>query len=137
SGNQVTMLNGHVLHQQDYTGTGKIIAVMDAGFPGVDVAQPFQRLRDNNQIHGGYNFVDRNTDIYSRNSHGTLVLSTMGCYVPDQLVGTSPDSQYYLFITEDTGSENPVEESYLVEAAEAADSLSVDVINTSLGYFLY
>jgi len=33
--------------------------------------------------------------------------------------------------------ENPVEESYWVEAAEMADSLGVDVINTSLGYFTY
>jgi serine protease AprX len=39
-----------------------------------------------------------------------------------------------LFITEDANSENPVEESYWVEAAERADSLGVDLINTSLGY---
>ncbi|MBC7494417.1 MAG: S8 family peptidase, partial [Flavobacterium sp.] len=44
---------------------------------------------------------------------------------------------FYLFITEDINSENPVEESYWVEAAEMADSLGVDVINSSLGYFGY
>ncbi|HEX8562244.1 MAG TPA: S8 family serine peptidase [Flavobacterium sp.] len=137
SANQVEMLNGHLLHQQDFTGTGKMIAVMDAGFPQVDVAQPFQRLWDNNLILGGYNFVDRNTDIFTRNSHGTMVLSTMGGYTAGELVGTAPDASYYLFITEDTNSENPVEESYWVEAAEMADSLGVDVINTSLGYFSY
>ena len=137
SSNQIQMLNGHLLHQQDYTGQGKIIAVMDAGFPGVDTASPFQRLRDNNQILGGYNFPDRNTSFYTRGSHGTNVLSCMGGYVDNQLVGTAPDAQYYLFITEDVNSENPVEESYWVEAAEMADSLGVDVINTSLGYFTY
>jgi subtilisin family serine protease len=137
SANQIQMLNGHLLHQQNYTGAGKIIAVMDAGFPGVDVAQPFQRLRDDGHILGGYNFVDRNTEIYTRGSHGTMVLSTMGGFVPEQLVGTAPDASYYLFITEDVSSENPVEESYWVEAAEMADSLGVDVINTSLGYFTY
>ncbi|WP_333878947.1 S8 family serine peptidase [Flavobacterium sp.] len=137
SGNQIQMLNAHLLHQQDFTGTGKIIAVMDAGFPSVDVIAPFQRIRDNNQILGGYNFVDRSTNFYTRNSHGTMVLSTMGGYVANQLVGTAPDAQYYLFITEDIYSENPVEESYWVEAAEMADSLGVDIINTSLGYFDY
>jgi len=137
SGNQIRMLNGHLLHEQDFTGSGKIIAVLDAGFPGVNTAQPFERLRNNNQILGGYNFVDRNEDFYSRGSHGTLVLSTMGGYRENQLVGTAPDAAYYLFITEDVGSENPVEESYWVEAAETADSLGVDVINTSLGYFGY
>jgi len=137
SANQIQMLNGHLLHQQNYTGSGKIIAVLDAGFPEVDVVQPFARLRDNNQILGGYNFVDRNDDYYSRYSHGTMVLSTMGGYTENQLVGTAPDASYYLFITEDIDSENPVEESLWVEAAETADSLGVDVINSSLGYFEY
>jgi hypothetical protein len=48
------MLNGDVLHKQNYTGTGKIIAIMDAGFFGV-IMTAFQRLRNNNQILGGYN----------------------------------------------------------------------------------
>ncbi len=137
SANQIQMLNGHLLHQQNFTGTGKIIAVLDAGFPGVNIASPFQRLRDNNQILGGYNYVDRSTNIYTNNSHGTLVLSSMGGYVENQLVGTAPDANYYLFITEDTASENPVEESNWVEAAEEADRLGVDIITTSLGYFSY
>ncbi len=137
SSNQIQMLNGHLLHQQSYTGSGKIIAVMDAGFPGVNTASSFQRLRDNNQILGGYNFVARNDNFYTANSHGTMVLSTMGGFVENQLVGTAPDASYYLFITEDGADENPVEESYWVEAAELADSLGVDIINTSLGYFTY
>ena len=137
SSNQIQMLNGHLLHQQDYTGNGKIIAVLDAGFPGVNTAQPFQRLLDNNKILGGYNFVNRNSNFYTGNNHGTLVLSTMGGYVPGQLVGTAPDASYYLFITEDVASENPVEESNWVEAAEMADSLGVDIINSSLGYFSF
>jgi serine protease AprX len=137
SANQIQMLNGHLLHQQNYTGQGKIIAILDAGFPGVNTASSFQRLWDNNLILGGYNFPDRNNTIYTRNSHGTNVLSTMGGFVDGQLVGTAPDAEYYLFITEDINSENPVEESYWVEAAEMADSLGVDVINSSLGYTDY
>ena len=78
SANQIQMLNGHLLHQQDYTGSGKIIAVMDGGFPSVDTATPFARIRDNNQILGGYDYVSRNTNFYTGISHGTMVLSTMG-----------------------------------------------------------
>lgn len=137
SASQIQMLNGHLLHQQEYTGAGKIIAVMDSGFPGVNTVQPFQRLITNGQILGGYDFVNRSDNFYSGHFHGTYVLSTMGGYTENQLVGTAPDADYYLFITEDSGSENPVEESYWVEAAEMADSLGVDVINTSLGYFGY
>lgn len=137
SANQVEMLNGHLLHQQNYTGQGKIIAVLDSGFIGVDTALPFQNLMINNQILGGYNFPDGNTNYFSRHSHGTSVLSCMGGFVDGQLVGTAPDAQYYLFITEDINEENPVEESYWVEAAELADYVGADVINSSLGYFGY
>jgi subtilisin family serine protease len=135
--NQIQMLKGDLLHQQNYTGSGKIIAVMDTGFPGVNTAQPFQRLRTYNQILGGYDFVNRNSNFYTGDSHGTKVLSSMGGYKDGYLVGTAPDAFYYLFRTEDVLTENPVEESYWVEAAEKADSLGVDIINTSLGYFEY
>jgi serine protease AprX len=134
SGNQIQMLNGHLLHQQNYTGTGKIIAVMDGGFPGVNTAAPFSRLRDNNQILGGYDYVNRNADFYTGISHGTLVLSTMGGYKEGELVGTAPDASYYLFITEDGANEWPLELSLWVEAAEEADRLGADILNTSLGY---
>lgn len=135
SRNQIEMLNGTLLHQQNFTGTGKIIAIMDGGFPGVNIVQPFERLRTNNQILGGYNFVGRDTNFYVGDTHGTYVLSTMGGYKDAELVGTAPDASYYLFITEDSSSENPVEESLWVEAAEEADRLGVDIVNTSLGYF--
>ncbi|MFB3387426.1 S8 family serine peptidase [Flavobacterium sp. LAR06] len=135
SASQIQMLNGQALHKQNYTGTGKIIAVLDAGFPGVNIAQPFQNLQTKNQILGGYDFVNRNANFYTGDDHGTLVLSTMGGYKENALVGTAPDASYYLFITENDASENPVEESLWVEAAERADSLGVDIITTSLGYF--
>ncbi len=137
STNQIQMLNGILLHQSNFTGLGKIIAVLDAGFPGVDSAQPFQRLRDNNQILGGYNYVNKSTNFYSGDSHGTSVLSLIGGFTDGQLVGTAPDAQYYLYVTEDATSENPVEESNWVEAAEEADRMGADIITTSLGYFAF
>ncbi|MBD0823057.1 S8 family serine peptidase [Aestuariibaculum marinum] len=136
SSNQVEMIKANNLHLADYTGSGMTVAVMDAGFPGVSTIGGFQRLRDANGILDTYDFVERDVDVYTNTSsnHGTLVLSTMAGYVENQFVGTAPDASYYLFITEDGPNENPVEESYWVEAAERADSLGVDVINTSLGY---
>jgi serine protease AprX len=133
--NQIHMLNGDLLHQQNYTGAGKVIAVLDAGFPNVNVLAPFQRLRDNNQILGGYNYVTKDSLVYTASTHGTMVLSTMGGFVDGQLVGTAPDAKYYLFVTEDVATENPVEESNWVEAAESADRVGADVLTSSLGYF--
>ena len=135
--NQIQMLNGQILHQQNFTGTGKIIAVLDSGFPGVDTAQPFQRIINNNQILGGYDYVNKNSDYFSGHFHGTWVLSCMGGYTDNQLVGTAPDAKYYLYITEDVATENPVEEANWVEAAEEADRVGADIITSSLGYFGY
>ncbi|RXR23262.1 S8 family serine peptidase [Flavobacterium stagni] len=134
---QVQMLNTHLLHQADFTGSGKIIAVLDSGFLGVDTAAPFQRLFTQNLILGGYNYVSQNTNVYDLHQHGTMVLSSMGGFVDGQLVGTAPNAQYYLYVTEDVSQENPVEESYWVQAAEEADRLGADIITSSLGYFQY
>jgi serine protease AprX len=135
--NQIKMLRGDYLHQQGFTGQDQVIAVIDAGFPNVNTLSAFQRLRDNNQILGGYNFADRNTNYYTRNSHGTHVLSTIAGYIENEFVGTAPDAKFYLFISEIAESETVLEETLWVEAAERADSLGVDIINTSLGYTTY
>ncbi|BAO74449.1 subtilisin-like serine proteases [Winogradskyella sp. PG-2] len=137
--NQVEMINVDNLHVADFTGEGITIAVMDSGFPNVNTMGAFQRLRDNGDLLDGYDFVNRDADVYASaaSSHGTRVLSDMAGFVQDEFVGTAPDASYYLFLTEDAGSETPAEESYWVEAAERADSLGVDMINTSLGYRVF
>ncbi|MBE0422697.1 MAG: S8 family serine peptidase [Lutibacter sp.] len=132
--NQIQMLKGNVLHENNFTGQGMQIAIIDAGFPNVDKFEAFKRVRDNNQILGGYDFVNRSENFYTGSSHGMSVLSTIAGYVDNKFVGTAPDAKFYLFISEDQENETPLEESLWVEAAEKADSLGVDVINTSLGY---
>ncbi len=132
--NQAHQIRVDHLHELDFTGEGMMIAVMDNGFPGVNTFNAFSHIRDNGQILGGYNFIERSTNIYARGTHGVSVLSTIGGFVDGQIVGTAMDADFYLFITEDIESETPVEESYWVEAAELADYYGVDVINTSLGY---
>ncbi|CAM1371232.1 S8 family serine peptidase [Tenacibaculum xiamenense] len=131
---QVTMIKADYLHREGFTGEGMHMAVIDAGFPNVQTLSAFQRLRDNNKILGGYDFVNRSTNFYTGHNHGTHVLSDIAGYIENQFVGTAPDASFYLFITEDAANETPLEESLWVEAAERADSLGVDVVNTSLGY---
>jgi len=134
--NQTTQLNVQPLHENDFTGNGVIIAVMDSGFPSVDTQAGFKRTRDAGKLLDGYDFVNREEDefAFQGSSHGTRVLSDIVGFIQDQFVGTAPDASVYCFITEESGDESPAEESYWVEAAERADSLGVDVINTSLGY---
>lgn len=135
--NQVKLIGTDELHENDFTGKGMQIAILDAGFPNVDNFDAFSKVRSNNQIKGGYDFVNRNEDFYTGNSHGMSVLSTIAGYLDEQFVGSAPDADFYLFITEDNNKETPLEESLWVEAAEKADSLGVDLINSSLGYFTF
>ncbi|WP_299899691.1 S8 family serine peptidase [uncultured Aquimarina sp.] len=133
---QIEQLNAEYLHELDFTGTGMTIAVMDSGFPGVDIIDGFKRARDEGRILNGYDFVrrDENEFDFSGSSHGTQTFSDIAGFIDGQFVGTAPNASYYLFVTEDVSTEGPKEESLWVEAAERADSLGVDVINTSLGY---
>lgn len=137
--NQVSMISVDQLHQQGFTGDGMIVAVLDSGFSNVDQMDAFENLRNNGKLLDGYDFVDRTDNVYAftGNDHGTKVLSDMAGFIQDEFVGTAPDASYYVFRTEDVFSENPVEESYWVEAAERADSLGVHIINSSLGYTTY
>ena len=83
SNTQVKQLRVEVLHRNNFTGDGILIAVLDSGFPNVDQMNAFVRLRSNNDLWGGYDFVLRSTDIYRANvnDHGTRVLSDMAGFV--------------------------------------------------------
>jgi hypothetical protein len=132
--NQIEMIGGDFLHQQEFEGDGMVIAVLDSGFPGVVSNPAFNSLNDENRLLGTFDFVLDQGTIGGSSSHGALVLSDMAAEMDGIFVGTAPKASYYLFRTEDAASERPVEEAYWVEALERADSLGVDVINTSLGY---
>jgi len=133
--NQIEMLNGHMVHNAGYDGQGMTIAVLDAGFRKVDQMEAFDSLWINEQILGTRNYVNEE-DIFNPaiSSHGTSVLSTMGGYLPGEIVGTAPKASFWLVRTEDASDEYLLEEYYWVDGAEFADSVGADVINSSLGY---
>jgi len=133
--NQLTQLNGQYLHSKGFRGKGIQIAILDAGFWHVNEIAAFDSLRSTNRILGTHDFVDPKSDIYQQHSHGMSVLSCMGGNQPNNLIGTAPDASFYLFRSEDASSEYLIEEDNWVAAAEMADSVGVDLINSSLGYY--
>lgn len=134
AGMQTEVLQGKVLHNKGFTGTGMQIAVIDDGFYLTDELDAFSGLRAGGQILGTHDFVDPSSDIFSEGGHGMKVLSIMGGFLPGIFVGTAPDASYWLLRSEDSGSEYLVEEDNWIAAAEFADSAGADIINTSLGY---
>ncbi len=131
---QIEMLNAHYLHQAGYRGEGMLVAILDAGFYKVDELAAFDSIRSNNQILGVYDFVDKDTSVYDAATHGMMVLSTIAANIPGEFVGTAPKANFLLLRTEQVASEYIIEEHNWAVAAEYADSLGADIINTSLGY---
>ena len=126
---QFALHNAKAMSEAGFRGRGINIAVIDAGFANVDVIPFF----DNLQLDGFRNFVPR-SQIFTGNDHGTRVLSTISVYQPGLMIGSAPDASFWIMKTEDVATEFPVEKDYWIRAIEVADSLGIDVVNTSLGY---
>ena len=135
---QTEMLNGHLLHQLGLNGQGMDIAVFDGGFRFADVLPAMAHLFEEGRIietHDFLNFTSPN--VFDASTHGTMVLSHMAGIMQDSLYGTAVEANYYLFQTEDVFREVRLEEDTWIQAAEWADSIGIDVINSSLGYSLF
>jgi len=131
---QITTVKGERLHSISLRGEGMMIAVIDGGFKNVDKIPAFQRV----DIRGSRDFVNPEApNLFNGIDHGTKVLSAMAVNVPYYYIGTAPKASYWLLRSEDQQTEQEVEEDYWTMAAEFADSVGCDLINSSLGYNEY
>lgn len=130
---QIQLSNGHKLHEAGFKGQGMTIAIIDAGFHNADKITAMQNIR----ILGVKDFVNPQADIYAESSHGMMVLSCIGMNQPEVMTGTAPEASFWLLRSEDEYSEHLVEQDYWAAAVEFADSVGVDVLNTSLGYYAF
>jgi serine protease AprX len=131
---QVHLQNTDFLHNHGFRGEGMQLAIMDAGFYHYQSLPTFDSVRNNNQVLGTWDFVANESSVNEDNAHGMNCFSTIAANMPGLFVGTAPKTSFYLFRTEDSNSEYPVEEQNFAAAAERADSLGVDVFSVSLGY---
>ncbi len=127
---QAGMVGAVNLHRRGYTGSGILIAVLDSGFDGLEHA-----AFDSLDIAGGRDFVDGDASPLG-DDHGTEVLSVIAGIERGRLIGTAPHASFLLARTENVAGnvEQRVEEDYWVAGIEWADSLGVDIVNSSLGY---
>lgn len=130
---QIQMSHAQKLHQAGFKGQGMTIAVIDAGFHNVDLIKAMKNI----QILGTKDFVNPGGDVYAEGSHGMAVLSCIAMNQPNVMIGTAPEASYWLLRSEDEASEQLVEQDYWSAALEYADSVGVDVVNTSLGYVTF
>lgn len=134
---QVQMIGADRLHSDGFDGDGILIAVFDGGFTGVNMNSPFQQIHDEGRILATLDFVENTGNPYQYSDHGTQVLSCIAGVYSDgatTFIGTAPNADFILAVTEDVATEYRIEEYNWLLAAEYADSAGVDVINCSLGY---
>ncbi|MDR1675090.1 MAG: S8 family serine peptidase [Tannerella sp.] len=130
---QLNMLNGMRLHDAGRKGQGVRIAVIDAGFLHVDRISAFASLR----LLGTHNIVFPGHSVFCEDDHGTKVLSCLGANLPGVMIGAAPEASYLLIKSEDTRTEFPIEEDYWAAAIEYADSIGIDIVSSSLGYYCF
>ena len=122
-------LNIPAVHALGDSGAGVRIAMLDAG---VDTSQA---LVSGARVVAMRDFVNQ-PDPTGR-AHGTATFSLIAAHRPGTLVGAAPAAQFVLATTEYTLTETRVEEDNWVAGVEAAESLGVDIISSSLGYLSF
>ena len=131
---QISRMQGQLFRENQLTGKGIRIAVFDAGFYNCEKTKALQHLFQNQQIDSTFDFVRNKESVFLHSNHGTKVLSCIAGKSEFGWMGMAPDAAFLLARTEGERFETFQEEMNWLAAAEWADRLGADLINSSLGY---
>jgi serine protease AprX len=135
--NQLNMINVIPLHDAGNHGEGVMVGVFDTGFNLRHEA--FQHLDVEAQWDFIFNdsIVENDPDDLSpsQHSHGTQVLSSLAGFKEGTLIGPAYGATFVLAKTERMFEEVVAEEDDFVRALEWVDSIGVDIVSSSLGYY--
>ena len=130
----IRLHKGHWLHKAGFCGEEMLICVFDAGWDNFNTIPYFKPLYTNGQIWGTRDLIPGVNNVYIGDKHGTAVTSAMASAIEGQMVGTAPKANYFLIRALNPWDYQMVDEDFWAQAAEIADSLGADVINSSLDY---
>ncbi len=133
---QNVLIGVDCIHDKGFMGQNVLLAVLDAGFQGMDTISLFDTIYAQNRIIDTYDFIDNDTTVYEKHNHGTMVTSVIAANGPG-IIGSAPYVDLCLYITEDVTREVHEEEFDLVRGLERADSVGADLVNISLSYFQF
>ena len=134
SGAQNAFIGVDMMHEAGYKGEEMLIAVFDSGFEYVDQSSFFNHIFTGSKLLGQRDFIRNSDNVFQYDSHGSKVLSCISAFKDGSYSGTAPEANLVLCVTEDVGSEYRIEEYNWLFAAEYADSIGADIINSSVGY---
>ncbi len=129
----VEQLDVPAVQHLGFRGAGVRIAMLDAGF---NTAQPYmagaQVVAQRDYVAPEFPGPDS-----AGEAHGTATWSLLAANQPGRIVGVAPEAQYILARTEYVPTETRIEEDNWVAGVEAAESLGVHIISSSLGYMSF
>lgn len=130
----IPRMQGEQFAKHDINGKGINIAILDAGFAGVNTHEAFALLRFNNQIKSTWNFLDNDSTIYDvKTDHGASVLSCIAGKNLTQTLGLATGANFMLgIISKEYGNQYRAEEHYIA-GVEWADKVGAHIINISGG----
>lgn len=135
---QTRQIGADCLHDMGFTGQGVYLALIDAGFRGMDTIPYFDSIYLESRVLDSFDFVN-NLTVYDYSGHGTAVGSCIFAEMSgaNAYSGTAVDVDIALYVSEDVSSETLIEEFNLVAALERCDSVGVDIASISLGYTVF
>jgi len=122
------------MHSSGYHGEDMLIAIFDSGFGYINESSFFTHVFEQNKLLSSKDFIRGSDNVFQYDVHGSKVLSCISGFKEGVYSGTAPEANIVLCVTEDIQSEFSIEEYNWLFAAEFADSIGVDVINSSVGY---
>ncbi|MEM7374196.1 MAG: S8 family serine peptidase [Bacteroidota bacterium] len=123
-----------MMEQRGLTGKGVRIAILDAGFKEADTHPALAQLRERGGIIGSRDFYDGDEQVYHHSRHGMEVMSCIAGMYGKRQLGCAKDASFLLARIEHERKEPAIEEDHWLAAAEWADRMGADIINSSITY---
>lgn len=128
------LMNIQVLEDSGLSGEGVRIAVLDVGFKHADIHPALEKVRSEGRIIATRDFYDGDDHVYHHSHHGTEVMSCISGIYRERNLGCAPGAEFLLARIEHETKEKPIEEDHWIAAAEWADKMGADIINSSITY---
>ena len=134
---QIAQINIHELHNQGFTGEGVRVLILDTGFDlshnafsHLNVVAQRDFINNDDQTAN----QSENEHNINQDSHGTAILSIIGSYAPENLIGSAFNAEFLLAKTEDVSQEWEQEEDDYVAGLEWGEANGAEISSSSLGY---
>ena len=135
-GQSVENMEGSIFQNNNITGRNVIVAILDAGFKGVNTGAAFEHIRNENRIIATKDFIHpRSKSIYSFSTHGSRVLSCIAGKMDSVSFGLGTGAKFILArVTPQLGALRSLNDIQWIQALEWADEQGASVINSSLSF---